>query len=91
MEAVLWLADHMTSWKFVARYLKVDDAELARIEYNNRNNLREQCFQFLHRWQQMTPTDEATYQVLLDAVERGEGRELKGQFLQHILELESSN
>lgn len=79
----------MTDWKFVGRYLEMAETDLTRIERENLSNLREQCYQMLHRWQQSTMVDKVTYAALVKALERAQcAPSLRGQFAKKIQEIE---
>lgn len=53
----------MTSWKFVARRLGLSECDISRIEKDNPNQTREQCYQMLIEWKSKYPEND-TYQVL---------------------------
>ena len=46
-QLLLWLSDEVVQWKFLGRYLDVDETTIKRIALENQNNIREQCFQML--------------------------------------------
>ena len=55
-------------WKFIGRLLELHEHDLDGIEYCNCENLREQCFQMLLRWQKQCG-NRATYGRLLTAIQ----------------------
>lgn len=49
---VLWLSQRLVKWKFFARHLQLKDHVIDRIEVDNPGDVREQCYNALHAWQQ---------------------------------------
>lgn len=46
-QLLLWLSNEVVQWKFLARYLEVDETTIDRITLENPNDIREQCFKML--------------------------------------------
>jgi len=80
-------------WKDLAHQLGFEQTEIDAIEHNNIFNLKEQIFQFFHKWQQQKGQDAsvemlveglkaAKLQTQLDALEKA-GLLPKGQFTQY--------
>ena len=83
--SILWLSERIIEWKFVGRYLGLEESDLSRIEQDNAGKMGEQCYQMLHRWQQTTPR--ATYSTMLEALERAKcGPTLINDFVKTQLE-----
>ena len=79
---IIWLTDKVQRWKFLARRLALEENELHRIESDNPNNDREQCYQMFLRWKAVYPTN-YTYPVLGEAL-RKESRELYNDYVKQV-------
>ena len=51
-ELFLWLSDELVHWKFLARYLRLEESLIDRIALENQNNIREQCYKMLLEFKQ---------------------------------------
>ena len=88
-KVILWLAQKMTSWKFVARWLQIDENEISRIEAENPKRVREQCYQMFLYWKEADPQN-YTYPIL-GAVLQQVSLGLHAEFVEevHRVEVES--
>ena len=66
-QVILWLANKVTGWKFIARWLGLEESDIWRIIEEHPNSVREQCYQMLLRWREMDPHN-YNYHVLGDAL-----------------------
>ena len=85
-DALLWLSERIESWKFLARYLKLEEHEIKRIEQDNLHSIAEQRYQMLLTWKLQNPT--ATLQTLGEAlVKNPKTRHLLGDFAMLVSEV----
>ena len=78
----------MTNWRFLARWLGLEENEVQRILEEHPNSVREQCYQMLLRWREMDPQN-YNYHVLGDALLR-ENIELYAKFVDEVHRQESA-
>ena len=73
----------MVDWKFFARYLRLEDKDIERIEKEHANDLREQCYAMLRQWSRQTNV--FSYRTLGTALSRdGKNCYLYSQFVNEI-------
>ena len=85
-QVIMWLTDKVQRWKFLARRLELEENELHRIETDNPNNDREQCYQMFLRWKAVYPQN-YTYPVLGEAL-RKESKELYNDYVKQVHRVE---
>jgi hypothetical protein len=85
---MLWLAKKVMAWKFLARWLGLQENEISRIEADHPRSDREQCYQMFLRWKAVDPGN-YTYPVLGDVL-RKESQELYNEYVKEIHRVESS-
>ena len=83
----MWLTQNVTNWKFLARWLGLQEADVARIETDNPNNNREQCYQMFLRLRAVDP-ENYTYPVLGEAL-RKESQELYSDYVKEVHRVEN--
>ena len=90
-QVIMWLTQRVTYWKFLGRRLGLPENVLSRIEADNPNADREQCYQMFLQWKKSDP-ENYTYSVLGDALQR-ESRELYNEFVEkvHCVHVEKSS
>ena len=86
---ILWLVKKVTEWKFLARWLRLADSDISRIDTDNPNNDREQCYQMFLRWKAVDP-ENYTYPVLGEAL-RKESQELYNDYVKEVNRIENVN
>ena len=75
-------------WKFFARFLRVEDKDIERIEKEHPNDLREQCYTMLRLWE-MRQTEVCSYRTLGAAISwDSKNRHLYNQFVKEITKYE---
>lgn len=60
---ILWLSEKIVKWKFIARFLGLEDFEIDRIVEENPRDVKEQCYQMFCKWEQQMP-HKYSYQTL---------------------------
>lgn len=86
-ELLLWLSDEVVQWKFLGRYLDVDETTIERIALENPNNIREQCFQMLKAFKN-EQGENCTCRRLGEALlESGKNRHLYSKFCAKLREV----
>ena len=84
---LLWLSNEVVQWKFLGRYLDVDEGTIERITLEHQNNIREQCFQMLKVFVQQQG-NEATCRKLGETLLQSEkNKQLFGKFCAKVSEL----
>ena len=83
----MWLTLRVTNWKFLARWLGLQESDVSRIEIDNPNNDREQCYQMFLRWKAVDP-ENYTYPVLGEAL-RKESQELYNDYVKEVHRVEN--
>jgi hypothetical protein len=86
---MLWLVNKVKEWKFVARWLSLDDSEISCIEKDHSRSDREQCYQMFLKWKAMDP-DNYKYPVLGQAL-RKESQELYNEYVKEVHRVESEH
>ena len=55
-KVIMWLTQRVTNWKFIARWLELEEKEVTRIETDyKREEYREQCYQMFMKWKACDP------------------------------------
>lgn len=86
-QLLLWLSDEVVQWKFLGRYLNVDETTIERIALENPNNIREQCFQMLKTYKSQQG-EKCTCRQLGEALlESEKNRHLYSKFCAKLREL----
>ena len=86
---LLWLSDEVVQWKFLGRYLGMEEPTIERIALEDPNNIREQCFQMLKTFERQQGA-ECTCRRLGEALLQSEkNRHLFGKFCGKLRELSS--
>lgn len=85
IQAMLWLSGKAVHWKFLGRKLSVDDFQLQRIEIENPRDISEQIYQMLDKWMANSTFEDANYDTLVRAVEFAEGKAVKEEFLEFVI------
>ena len=75
----------MTSWKFIARQLGLDEADISTIEKDNPNDSQEQCYKMFMKWKSLYSENDS-YQVLGNAL-REEDPGLFKEFVKKVYTL----
>ena len=65
----MWLTQKVIHWKFIARWLGLQESDVVRIVTDHPQDDREQCYQMFMRWRCMDP-ENFTYHVLGEALRR---------------------
>ena len=60
---ILWLSERIVKWKFIARFLGLEEFEIDRIVEENPRDIKEQCYLMFRKWEQQMP-DKYSYQTL---------------------------
>ena len=84
-DIILWLVDRVTEWKFIGRWLGLEEAVISRIETEHPWSVREQCYQMFMYWRSVDP-ENFTYIVLGDAL-RKENLELFNEYVKKVHKL----
>lgn len=83
-DVILWLSENVVDWKFFARYLRLEDKDIERIEKEHANDVREQCYAMLRQWR-LHQADVCNYRTLGTALRRdGKNCYLYSQFVKEI-------
>ncbi len=86
----LWLSQRLTKWKFFARHLGLQEHDIDRIEIENRDDLREQCYKMFSAWHQQTGRA-CSYQTLGRVMlESEKNRNLYASFVEKVREAEET-
>ena len=86
---MLWLSQTLTGWRFLGRFLGLDESDLQRISYEHEGNFSEQCHAMIQTWYQRRPL-EYNYRVFGEALWKDErGRALYGEYARRVLELDT--
>ena len=86
---LLWLSDEVIKWKFLGRYLGMEESTIERIDLENPQNIREQCYQMLTTFARQQGTA-CTCRRLGEALLQSEkNRHLFGKFCAKLRELSS--
>ncbi len=85
---ILWLCGEITDWRFVARFLKVDNSEIERIGIDHRDGgVVEQRYQMFESWKRHE-CREYNYRTLGDVLLQTESnRHLYSEFCRKVNEL----
>ena len=88
---ILWLSKRIVKWKFVARYLGLEDYEIDRIVDENPRDLTEQCYQMFCKWEQRMP-EKYSYRILGKVLlENEKNKMLFAEFAKEVNEAETVN
>jgi hypothetical protein len=85
-DAILWLVEKVSYWKFLARRLGLENNEIARIETDNTQD-RERCYQMFMRWKDVH-AENYTYRVLGAALLK-ESQALYIEYVKEVCQLEN--
>ena len=81
---ILWLANKVSSWKFLGRWLGLEERDIQRIVAQNSESVREQCYQMFVQWENLHP-EMYSYCVLGEAlVNDEENRSLYSRFVEEV-------
>ena len=84
---LLWLSGEVVYWKFLGRYLDVEESTIERIALENPNNIREQCFQMLKTFEVQQGEKCTCRQLGKALLESGKNRHLFVKFCAKLQEL----
>ena len=87
-QVIVWLTQRLTNWKFIARWLGLQENEISRIMADNPLSDREQCYQMFLRWRETDP-ENYTYPVLGQALKK-ESLELYNEYVREVHHVENS-
>ena len=85
-KVVLWLVKKVTDWKFLARWLGLEEHDISRIEADYQRSDRERCYQMFLKFKSIDPQS-YTYPVLGEALRR-ESQELFNEFVKEVHRVE---
>ena len=85
---LLRLSEVVPKWKFLARWLQLQEHEIQRLCENHQNDVQEQCYQMLLKWQQCRSN--ASYQALGEAVKLAFGDQLYSNYVRMANEAEGN-
>ena len=86
-KVILWLVKKVTDWKFLARRLLLQEADISRIELDHPRSDREQCYQMFLKWKSVDP-ENYVYSVLGAAL-REESQELFNSYVKEVHRVEN--
>ena len=87
-DVLVWLAKHVTQWKFLARRLHLQESDIQQIEANYSNDIREQSYQMLLKWK--LTCSNASYHTLGEAVREECGETLYCDYVTMVREAEEA-
>lgn len=85
---ILWLSKRIVKWKFVARYLGLEDYEIDRIVEENRGDITEQCYQMFSKWEQRMPENYSYRTLGKVLLENEKNKVLFAEFAKEVNEAE---
>ena len=83
---LLWLVRKVGDWKFLARWLGLQESDITQVEMDNPRSGREQCYQMLLKWKSVAP-ESYSYPVLGEAL-RQESLELFNAYVKEVHRVE---
>ena len=78
----------MPKWKFLARYLHLQESEIQQISAENPSNVQEQTYQMLIKWNQSQTQNNDHYHVLGEAVRRALGEKSYVDYIKMVVDVE---
>ena len=81
---ILWLANKVSSWKFLARWLGLEERDIRRILAEHPDSVREQCYQMFLYWERANPELNSYTELGEALVKDVENRELYPRFAQKV-------
>ena len=86
---ILWLSDKIVRWKFIGRFLGLENHVLDRIEVENQGDVTEQCYRMLDTWR-VQRSSPYSYRMLGEQLLKSEGnRALYPEFVKKATETEN--
>ena len=85
----MWLTQRITHWKFIARWLGLQDSDVETIATNNPQDVREQCYQMFKKWRSTDPGN-FTYHVLGEALRREGQVKLFNEYVEEVHRVENT-
>ena len=78
----------MPKWKFLARYLHLQESEIQQISAENPSNVQEQTYQMLIKWNQSQTQNNDHYHILGEAVRRALGEKSYVDYIKMVVDVE---
>ena len=78
----------MPKWKFLARYLHLQESEIQQISAENPSYVQEQTYQMLIKWNQSQTQNNDHYHVLGEAVRRALGEKSYVDYIKMVVDVE---
>lgn len=78
----------MPKWKFLARYLHLQESEIQQISAENPSNVQEQTYQMLLKWNQSQTQNNDHYHVLGEAVRKAFGERIYVDYIKMVIDVE---
>ena len=86
-KVLLWLVNKVSDWKFLARWLGLQESDITQIEIDNPRSGREQSYQMLLKWKSAAP-ERYSYPVLGEALIQ-ENKELFNAYVKEVHRVEN--